>query len=494
MTEIKSDTNPDKRKRDKQDNYLDNWIERQSLIESAIPIIGKMHRKNVRILLYGSPLMTLSVIEIMQLHRKVREAEGNELSEFETSKILECLDSIDLGPCQLDIGILAAGFMFDSKGMALEEFVQEQVREVIGVHQPILDKSQDLVLYGFGRIGRLFTRLLLEDTGAGETLCLKAVVTRSGSEEDLLKRAELMRKDSVHGRFKGTIRVDEQENALIMNGNVVKFISAESPDNVDYASCGISDAIVIDNTGMSSTKEGLEKHLKNKEVKKVLFTAPVKKELKNIVYGVNHDEIDDKDEIIGAASCTTNAIVPVLSAVDSEFEIDNGHVETIHSYTNDQNLIDNYHRKSRRGRAAALNMVITETGAANAVSQILPNLEGKLSANAIRVPTPNVSLAIMSLYLKKPSDQEKFVEFLKQTAFHSLLKDQIDFTQSAEVVSSDIVGGRYAGVIDGQATKCNGRNAIIYLWYDNEIGYCAQLIKVVKRMAGIKYKKLPNFL
>ena len=445
MTEIKSDTNPDKRKRDKPDNYLDNWIERQSLIESAIPIIGKMHRKNVRILLYGSPLMTLSVIEIMQLHRKVREAEGNELSEFETSKVLECLDSIDLGPCQLDIGILAAGFMFDSKGMALEEFVQEQVREVIGVHQPILDKSQDLVLYGFGRIGRLFTRLLLEDTGAGETLCLKAVVTRSGSEEDLLKRAELMRKDSVHGRFKGTIRVDEQENALIMNGNVVKFISAESPDNVDYASCGISDAIVIDNTGMSSTKEGLEKHLKNKEVKKVLFTAPVKKELKNIVYGVNHDEIDDKDEIIGAASCTTNAIVPVLSAVDNEFEIDNGHVETIHSYTNDQNLIDNYHRKSRRGRAAALNMVITETGAANAVSQILPNLEGKLSANAIRVPTPNVSLAILSLYLKKPSDQEKFVEFLKQTAFHSLLKDQIDFTQSAEVVSSDIVGGRYAG-------------------------------------------------
>ena len=103
-------------------------------------------------------------------------------------------------------------------------------------------------------------------------------------------------------------------------------------------------------------------------------------------------------------------------------------------------------------------------------------------------------MAILSLYLKKPSDQKGFVEFLKQTAFHSLLKDQIDFTQSAEVVSSDIVGGRYAGVIDGQATKCDNRNAIIYLWYDNEIGYCAQLIKVVKRMAGIKYKKLPNFL
>ncbi len=494
MTEIKSDSNPDKRIRSKPDNYLDNWIERQSLIEAAIPIIGKMHRKNIRILLYGSPLMTLSVIEIMQLHRKVREAEENELSEFETSKVLECLDEIDLGPCQLDIGILAAGYMFDSKDLSLEEFIKEQVKDVIGSHSPILDKSQDLVLYGFGRIGRLFTRLLLEDTGAGETLCLKAVVTRASSSEDLLKRAELMRKDSVHGRFKGTIRVDEEQNALIMNGNIVKFISADSPEDVDYASCGISDAILIDNTGMSSSKEGLEKHLNNKEIKKVLFTAPVAKELKNIVYGVNHDAIDDKDQIIGAASCTTNAIVPVLKAIDDEFEIDNGHVETIHSYTNDQNLIDNYHSKSRRGRAAALNMVITETGAAKAVSQILPNLEGKLSANAIRVPTPNVSLAILSLFLKKSSDQENFIEFLRNAAFHSLLKDQIDFTKSAEVVSSDIVGGRYAGVIDGQATRCSNRNVIVYLWYDNEIGYCAQLIKVVKKMAGIKYKKLPNFL
>mgnify|MGYP005737748999 FL=1 len=494
MTEIKSDSNPDKRIRSKPDNYLDNWIERQSLIEAAIPIIGKMHRKNIRILLYGSPLMTLSVIEIMQLHRKVREAEENELSEFETSKVLECLDEIDLGPCQLDIGILAAGYMFDSKDLSLEEFIKEQVKDVIGLHSPILDKSQDLVLYGFGRIGRLFTRLLLEDTGAGETLCLKAVVTRASSSEDLLKRAELMRKDSVHGRFKGTIRVDEEQNALIMNGNIVKFISADSPEDVDYASCGISDAILIDNTGMSSSKEGLEKHLNNKEIKKVLFTAPVAKELKNIVYGVNHDAIDDKDQIIGAASCTTNAIVPVLKAIDDEFEIDNGHVETIHSYTNDQNLIDNYHSKSRRGRAAALNMVITETGAAKAVSQILPNLEGKLSANAIRVPTPNVSLAILSLFLKKSSDQENFIEFLRNAAFHSLLKDQIDFTKSAEVVSSDIVGGRYAGVIDGQATRCSNRNVIVYLWYDNEIGYCAQLIKVVKKMAGIKYKKLPNFL
>ena len=494
MVPTDSDNNPDKRSRAKPENYLENWIERQSLVESMIPVIGKWHRNNVRILLYGNPLMNLSVIEIMQLHRKVREVEANELSEYETSLVLAAIDKLDVGPCQIDIGILAAGFMFDDKGLNIDEFVHSQIKDVIGAHDPILDSPQDLVLFGFGRIGRLITRLLLEDSGAGETLNLKAVVTRQKSSNDLLKRAELIRKDSVHGRFKGTIRVDEEQNALIMNGNIVKFINAEDPSDVDYSKYGIKDALLIDNTGIVSDEKGLSAHLKNKEIKKVLLTAPVKGGLKNIVYGVNHDDIKDKDEIIGAASCTTNAIVPVLSAIDNEFKIDNGHVETVHAYTNDQNLIDNYHSKNRRGRAAALNMVLTETGAASAVSQVLPNLEGKISANAIRVPTPNVSLAILKLYLEKPSELEKFNEFLKQTAFHSLLKDQIDFSISTENVSSDFVGSKYAAVIDGQSTIIKDRNAVVYVWYDNEFGYCAQLLKVIKKMSGIQYRKLPNFL
>ena len=139
-------------------------------------------------------------------------------------------------------------------------------------------------------------------------------------------------------------------------------------------------------------------------------------------------------------------------------------------------------------------MVLTETGAASAVYLVLPNLNGKISANAIRVPTPNVSLAILKLYLEKPSKLEEFNEFLKQTAFHSLLKDQIDFSISTENVSSDFVGSKYASVIDGQSTIVNDRNVVVYVWYDNEYGYCAQLLKVIKRMSGIQYRKLPNFL
>ena len=288
--------------------------------------------------------------------------------------------------------------------------------------------------------------------------------------------------------------MDEESSTLIMNGNPVKFIYSNDPEEIDYSKFDIKDAILIDNTGVARDEKGLSKHLKSKGISKVLLTAPTKGGLKNIVYGVNHKDISDKDLILGAASCTTNAIVPLLKAISEEYGIDNGHVETVHSYTNDQNLIDNYHDKARRGRSAALNMVLTETGAANAVSQVLPELDGKLSANAIRVPTPNVSMAILNLHLEKETKVDELNNFLRQTAFHSIYKDQIDYTNSPEIVSSDIIGSRFGCVVDSQATICNRKNIVIYAWYDNELGYCVQLLRVLKKMAGIKYIRLPLFL
>ena len=303
-----------------------------------------------------------------------------------------------------------------------------------------------------------------------------------------------MRRDSVHGNFKGTIRVDLDEYGLVINGNLIKFIDGD-PSSIDYKKYGIDNAVIIDNSGVWRDEKGLSAHLRSKGANKVLLTAPTKSPLKNIVYGVNENDLDDKDKIVGAASCTTNAIVPLLKALDDDYGITNGHVETIHSYTNDQNLIDNFHSKSRRGRSAALNMVITETGAASAVSQILPNLKGKLTANAIRVPTPNVSLAILKLSLYKSlSDKETANEYFRQLAFHSIYKDQIDFTNSSEIVSSDLVGSRYACVIDSEATICDDKQVVIYAWYDNELGYCVQLLRVIKSLAGIKYNRLPYFL
>ena len=428
----------------------------------------------------------------MNAHRFVRETENNELSEFETYQVITSLSELELGPAEVDVGIIAAAFLFDDKGQTIEDFVRNSVEDLIGKKGSILEVAQDVVLYGFGRIGRLLTRMLIEDSGGGDNLRLRAIVVRKAVEDDLIKRANLMRTDSVHGPFKGTVRVIEDEDKLIINGNEIKIIYANSPSDIDYTKYGIDKALLIDNTGVWRDKAGLGTHLNCKGISKVLLTAPAKDGIKNIVHGINNN-IMENDELLGAASCTTNAIVPTLKVLNDEFDIQSGHIESVHSYTNDQNLIDNFHKKVRRGRSAALNMVITETGAGKAVGQVLPELKGKLTANAVRVPTPNVSLAIINLRFAKDITLEELNDFLRQKAFHSDLKEQIGFTNSPEVVSTDFVGDRHAGIIDSAATIVNGNKCVLYVWYDNEFGYTAQLLGLAKEMVGLTYQRYPNF-
>jgi len=485
---------PDKRQRTNLplDTFGD-FQYRQALAEEMLPMIGRLYRDNVHLMLYGKILVNLSVSEIMQAHRFVRETENNELSEFETYQVITALNPLELGPAEIDIGILAAAYLFDSKDLSLEDFVLNSIKDLIGKKGSILEEAKDVVLYGFGRIGRLLARLLVEDSGGGDNLRLKAIVVRKSGQEDLIKRANLLRTDSVHGPFKGTVRVEEKEQQLIINGSEIKIIYASDPESINYKDFGIKEALLIDNTGVGRDKDNLSKHLKCKGIDQVLLTAPAKGDLKNIVHGINNHTINSKDKILGAASCTTNAIVPVLKVLNDEYKLFSGHIETIHSYTNDQNLLDNFHKKSRRGRSAALNLVITETGAGEAVGQVLPELEGKLTANSIRVPTPNVSLAILKLELGQKVKTSDLNNFLRQIAFHSSYKDQIDYTNSTEVVSSDFVGNRYAGIIDSAATICKGNQCILYVWYDNEFGYTVQLVGLAKEMVGLTYKRYPEY-
>ena len=484
---------PDKRSRpDLPKDPFGDFQYRQALAEEMLPMIGRIYRDNVHLLLYGKPLVNLSVSEIMNAHRFVREAENNELSEFETYQVIVALSELELGPAEIDIGIIAAAYLFDDKNLSLEDFVNDAIADLIGKKGSILDQAQDVVLYGFGRIGRLLTRMLIEDSGGGDNLRLRAIVVRKAVDGDIIKRANLMRTDSVHGPFKGTVRVLEEEDKLIINGNEIKIIYANNPSEIDYTDYDINNALLIDNTGVWRTKDDLGIHLKCNGIAKVLLTAPAKDGIKNIVHGINN-EIIDNDRILGAASCTTNAIVPTLKVLNDEFGIVSGHIESVHSYTNDQNLIDNFHKKERRGRSAALNMVITETGAGKAVGQVLPELIGKLTANAVRVPTPNVSLAIMSLQLGQDLSAEELNNFLRQKAFHSNLKEQIGFTNSPEVVSTDFVGDRHAGIIDSAATIVNNDKCVLYVWYDNEFGYTAQLLGLAKEMVGLTYERYPNF-
>jgi glyceraldehyde 3-phosphate dehydrogenase len=484
------------RKRQRPDDYFGDWKQREALAEGMIPLVGSLAReKNMKNYISGKSLVNQSVLDIMRAHRYVRQIEENEISEFETFPIVTELASLNLGPAHIDIGRMAVNY-YDrgqGQGLSVEEYVRREVADLIDATDKPVDQPVDVVLYGFGRIGRLMARILIDKTDGGAGLRLRAVVTRRGSApNDLLKRASLLRRDSVHGAFNGTIRVDEERQSFVANGNEVRVIYADDPSTIDYTAYGIHNAIVVDNTGVWRDEAGLSQHLKSKGVAKVILTAPGKGSLKNVVAGINNHLIEDTDTIISAASCTTNAIAPPLKCVDERFGIAAGHVETVHAYTNDQNLIDNYHKAERRGRSAALNMVITETGAAKAVGKVLPHLDGLLSGNAIRVPTPNVSMAILNLTLKTATTRDEMNAFMHEMALHSSLRKQIDYSNSPEVVSSDFVGSRHACIYDAQATIVNGHQAVLYLWYDNEFGYSCQVHRILEQMAGIRYKTYPK--
>ncbi len=474
------------------DNCFQDWQEREALAEAMIPLIGQLYRKNnVVTSLYGRAMVNQSVIRILKDHRFVRQVEGTELSVRDTYPIIETMSRLNMGPAHVDIGKLAVKFKTEG-GSDLEAFLRQELDSAVDEHSDGADAGyKDVVLYGFGRIGRLLARILVEKAGGGNKLRLRAIVVRGGKEGDLQKRASLLRRDSVHGSFQGTIAVDEDAKALIINGNYVQMIYANSPAEVDYTTYGINDAIVVDNTGMWRDEAGLGQHLDCNGASRVLLTAPGKGDIKNIVHGINSGEITGDDKILSAASCTTNAIVPVLKAMEDKYGVVHGHVETVHAFTNDQNLIDNFHKAKRRGRSAPLNMVITETGAASAAAKALPSLKGKLTGNAIRVPTPNVSMAILNLTLDNGTTVEEVNDYLRDASLHSGLQKQIDYVRSPEVVSSDFVGNRHAGIVDGEATIVSGKQAVLYVWYDNEFGYSCQVVRILQQISNVQFQHFP---
>ncbi|RYF10125.1 MAG: glyceraldehyde-3-phosphate dehydrogenase, partial [Flavobacteriales bacterium] len=396
---------------------------------------------SIELVLFRKPLFDVGSSEILAHHQYGKEVSGKDISIYETLELASTIAKCSLAPSRIDIGRLAAEWLHESNThSSMHNFVVSKLATHIGKDKISL-KPVDVVLYGFGRIGRIAARELIVQAGKGEQLRLRAIVTRSYSNDELVKRAELLRTDSIHGPFNGTIIEDFENKALIINGQTVYFILAKNPEDADYASYGIENALLIDNTGVFRDREGLGRHLKAKGIGKVLLTAPAKGDIPNIVTGINDADFDYKTEtIFSNASCTTNAIIPVLKVMEDTFGIDKGHIETVHSYTNDQNLLDNYHDKYRRGRSAALNLVITETGADKAVAKVIPRLAGKLTGNAVRVPTPNVSLAILNLSLQKTTNKQEVEDVLKQASLFGNLSEQLEYSISNELVSSDLIG------------------------------------------------------
>jgi glyceraldehyde 3-phosphate dehydrogenase len=475
------------------DSVSEGWAGREATAEELVPQIGRLYRDNGVVLsVHGRSLLNRSPIDILRTHRFARHVDGHELDIADTVVLVKAIAALNPGPASVDVARMVSAFR-SSNEADLNAFVAKEMSDVAGLQVDQPSPGRDVVLYGFGRIGRLVARILLARASDVTGLRLRAIVVRSGGEKDIVKRASLLRRDSVHGPFNGSITVDEKRNLIVANGTEIQVIYSDSPSTIDYTSYGIDDAIVVDNTGRWRDEAGLAQHLESKGVARVLLTAPGKGSLKNVVFGINHESIEPSDKIITAASCTTNAITPVLKVINDEYGVEYGHVETVHSFTNDQNLIDNFHKGDRRGRSAVLNMVLTETGAASAVAKALPEFAGKLTGNAIRVPTPDVSMAILNLTLERDVEKDELNSFLRNAALNSSLTKQIDYIESAEVVSTDFLGSRRAGIVDGLATITSGNHCVLYVWYDNEYGYSYQVVRVIEKMAGLSRPSFPAF-
>ncbi|MGP9543489.1 glyceraldehyde-3-phosphate dehydrogenase [Psychrobacter sp. AOP7-B1-25] len=464
-------------------DHLNNYNTQEQQAIELMGLLNKLYNKqDVQVTLFGETLDSTSVGQILALHQKValRDHGAKAIDIADTLAMVKVIsENTDIQATRVDVGQLIAN----------DTDVQTALQSINNAGA--VNGATDVVLYGFGRIGRILTRLLLSQASSAKGLQLKAIVVRPAAAGDLAKRISLLERDSIHGRFLGGISIDDDNNGMIVNGRFVQVIYAKDPSEIDYTAYGIDNALVIDNTGIWKDEAGLGKHLQSTGVKKVLLTAPAGGDIKNVVYGVNNDTVGD-DTIVSAASCTTNAITPTLNVLNDEYGIENGHVETIHSFTNDQNLVDNYHKSDRRGRSAVMNMVITSTGAAKAVGKALPELNGKLTGNAIRVPTPNVSLAILNVNLKTaPASADALNEFLRKMANSSTWQSQIAYTDSTEAVSTDFVGTTHVGIVDAQATILTDNQAIVYVWYDNEVGYSTQVLRLATQMAGISYAQIP---
>jgi glyceraldehyde 3-phosphate dehydrogenase len=474
------------------DFALKDWREKEKSALELSKIVGDLRfDHSVELVLFRKDLYDVRPSQIISDHIFAKNYIDKPLDlnlSLEIARVISKLKK--LTPSKIDIGKLASEWEDESAGFAnLEEFIHQKL--VSGFQDDVIQfEPKDVVLYGFGRIGRLVARRLISSTGSGEQLRLKAIVVRAGMKdryEEVHKRLALLESDSIHGSFPGAIEITPDGTEAIINGNRIRMIFASHPSEINYEDYGIQNALLIDNTGMFDTREKLSVHFRP-GIKELILTAPGK-DIPNIVVGVNQSEADnEKENTFSAASCTTNAIVPVIQVMDQAFGIEKGHLETVHAYTSDQNLLDNFHRKPRRGRGAPINMVITSTGAASAVSKVLPHLKGKLTGNAVRVPVPNVSLAILNLTLEKPSTLEEILSKLRHASLYGELVEQLQYSTSNEYVSSNAVGTTCSAVVDAPSTilSADGKTVTIYAWYDNEFGYTCQVIRLAKYVSKVR--------
>ena len=328
--------------------------------------------------------------------------------------------------------------------------------------------STKIAINGFGRIGRLTFRNLIESDK------VEVVAINDLTAVDML--AHLLKYDSAHGRFNGTVA--HTENSLIVNGKEITVYAQRDTEMLPCGEIGVD--LVVESTGFFRDAEGMGKHIKA-GAKKVALSAPASGDIKTIVLGVNDDQLTDSDTMVSNASCTTNCLSPMAKVLDEKFGIESGFMCTIHAYTSDQRIQDATHSDKRRARAAAVNMIPTSTGAAKAVALVLPQLKGKLDGYAMRVPTITGSATDLTVQLSREVTAEEINAAMKEAA-EGPLKGILMYTEDP-IVSSDIVGDKHSCIFDAGVTSAKGNLVKVLGWYDNEAGYSARLANLVERLA-----------
>ncbi|MFK7971022.1 MAG: type I glyceraldehyde-3-phosphate dehydrogenase [Bacteroidia bacterium] len=321
---------------------------------------------------------------------------------------------------------------------------------------------------GFGRIGRLVFRALMDNPG------VEVVKINDLTDNNML--AHLLKYDTVHGKFPGT--VESTDSHLIVNGNSIEASAERNPENLAWGDLGVD--VVVESTGIFRTRDGAAKHI-TAGAKKVIISAPASGEVDaTVVLGVNDDVLTSDMQIISNASCTTNCLAPMAKVLDDAFGIENGFMTTIHAYTSDQNIQDAPHKDMRRARAAAVNIIPTSTGAAKAVGLVLPQLAGKLDGFAARVPIPDGSLTDLTVNLKKAATAEEINAVMK-AASEGALKGIMEFSTDP-LVSADIIGNPHSCIFDSGLTSSMGTTVKVVGWYDNEAGYSNRVADLISRI------------
>jgi glyceraldehyde 3-phosphate dehydrogenase len=329
----------------------------------------------------------------------------------------------------------------------------------------------NIAINGFGRIGRLVFRIAIANKD------IKVVAINDLTDPKTL--AHLLKYDSVHKKFKGEVKATE--TGIIVNGQEIKIYKERDPEALPWKDLDVD--IVVESTGIFTTREKAMKHVKA-GAKKVIISAPAKDTVDaTIVMGVNHDTLKKEHIIVSNASCTTNCLAPIAKVLNDNFGIKKGFMTTIHSYTNDQNILDLPHDDLRRARAAACSMVPTSTGAAKAIGLVVPELNGKLDGVAVRVPTPDASLVDLTVIVDKPATKEQVNEIVKQAA-EGAMKGYIEYCEDP-IVSCDIIGNEISSIFDSKLTMCKDEIIKIQSWYDNEWGYSNRVVDLAMFMSKL---------